>query len=72
MLSADTATLLRRMGYAVNEQTPWGAAELITHDPGGSSAAAPSAVTSGNDSTRGGQMRPGFVYGAKDNRRPAG
>lgn len=60
------------MSYAVTEQTPWGAAELIVHDPGGSSAAASSAVTSGNDSTRGGQMQPGFVYGVKDNRRPAG
>jgi gamma-glutamyltranspeptidase/glutathione hydrolase len=68
-LSPDTAALLRGMGYSITEQTPWGAAELIARNPG---AAGSQAASSGNDSTHGGQMRPGFVYGANDDRRPAG
>ena len=34
--SPDTAALLRRMGYTLREQAPWGAAELIEAGPAGS------------------------------------
>jgi gamma-glutamyltranspeptidase / glutathione hydrolase len=34
--SPDTAALLRRMGYALREEAPWGAAELIEAGPPGS------------------------------------
>ncbi|MDQ0396456.1 gamma-glutamyltransferase [Labrys monachus] len=68
-LSPDTVRILEGMGYDIVEQTPWGAAELVALPAmtGGSDAA-----TSASDSTFGGRMRPGFVYGATDDRRPAG
>ncbi|MGK9231152.1 gamma-glutamyltransferase [Inquilinus limosus] len=70
-LSPDTVKLLEQMGHKVTVQSPWGAAELIALQP--SAAAAGSGVaSSGNDRAFGGKMRPGFVYGANDNRRPAG
>jgi gamma-glutamyltranspeptidase/glutathione hydrolase len=68
-LSPDTVKLLQGMGYTIAEQTPWGAAEVIARDVIGGGAAT---ASSGNDSTFGGNMRPGFVYGANDDRRPAG
>ena len=68
-LSPDTAKLLVGMGYAITEQTPWGAAELVVRSPG---RAADGPASSGNDSRFGGVMRPNHVYGANDNRRPAG
>jgi gamma-glutamyltranspeptidase / glutathione hydrolase len=53
----------------ITEQAPWGAAELIALPE-----AAPRAMQmpSGNDSAVSGQMLPGCVYGAHDDRRPAG
>jgi gamma-glutamyltranspeptidase / glutathione hydrolase len=69
-LSPDTAKLLQAMGYKIVEQTPWGAAEVIARDIGGAGGGA--TASSGNDSMFGGNMRPGFVYGANDDRRPAG
>ncbi|SEE07725.1 gamma-glutamyltranspeptidase / glutathione hydrolase [Rhizobiales bacterium GAS191] len=69
-LSPDTLELLRQRGYTLTEQTPWGAAELI--ETGSIAAAANSAMSSGNDSARSGKVLPGFLYGANDDRRPAG
>jgi gamma-glutamyltranspeptidase/glutathione hydrolase len=69
-LSPDTAKLLQAMGYTITEQTPWGAAEVVAVPVAGAKAGDP--ASSGNDSTFGGQMRPGYVYGSTDDRRPAG
>ncbi len=69
-LSPDTAALLRAMGYAVEERTPWGAAEMVLVGPRRQEGAA--VVSSGNDSELGGAMRPGWFYGANDDRRPGG
>ncbi|MEE7489018.1 gamma-glutamyltransferase [Methylobacterium oryzae] len=69
-LSADTQGLLRGMGHTIVEQKPWGAQELIAVR-----TAAPvisEAASSGNDASRTERMRPGLLYGANDNRRPAG
>ncbi|HEY8287792.1 MAG TPA: gamma-glutamyltransferase [Acetobacteraceae bacterium] len=69
-LSPDTKALLERMGYQIEEQTPWGAAALIAVGP-----ARPlfGGLTSpGNDAALSGGMRPGVIYGANDSRRPAG
>lgn len=69
-LSADTLNILSKMGYHTVEQTPWGAAELIMVGlPGAAGVGTPS---SGNDSAVSGNVRPGFLYGANDVRRPAG
>jgi gamma-glutamyltranspeptidase/glutathione hydrolase len=69
-LSPDTSRLLEAMGYAIREQSGWGASEVIVLPTDATEAAAP--ATSGNDSTFGGRTRPGFVYGADDARRPNG
>ena len=67
-LSPDTLALLRARGHTVTEQVPWGAAEVIAVGvaPTAGSGQAPS------DSALSGRMRPGFLYGANDDRRPAG
>ncbi len=68
-LSPDTARILAAMGYKIVEQAPWGAAEaiLIGLEP------APSAEqTSGNDAMAASRPVPGRLYGAHDDRRPAG
>ena len=67
-LSPDTQALLRGMGYTITEQVPWGAAELVA-------VGTPMPETLGqaaNDSALSGKMRPGLLYGANDDRRPAG
>jgi gamma-glutamyltranspeptidase / glutathione hydrolase len=68
-LSPDTVRVLQARDYRITEQAPWGAAELIALPE-----AAPHAMQmpSANDSAVSGQMLPGFVYGAHDDRRPAG
>lgn len=69
-LSADTLAVLKGMGHTVTVQVPWGAQELIAirgASPGGKVA-----ESSGNDASRTEGMRPGLIYGANDNRRPAG
>ncbi|MGE0420471.1 MAG: gamma-glutamyltransferase, partial [Acetobacteraceae bacterium] len=69
-LSADTQRLLEGMGYRIEVQSPWGAAALAatpTADPGRGAVA-----SSGTDSAVIAGMRPGFLYGANDSRRPAG
>ncbi|WCS26787.1 gamma-glutamyltransferase [Methylobacterium sp. NMS14P] len=69
-LSADTQGLLRGMGHTIVEQKPWGAQELIAVRA--AAPVLPGAVSSGNDASRTERMRPGLLYGANDNRRPAG
>jgi gamma-glutamyltranspeptidase/glutathione hydrolase len=69
-LSPDTMKILRSMGYKLTEQTPWGAAELI--EIGGIRESTSGPGSSGNDAALSGRVRAGFIYGANDNRRPAG
>jgi gamma-glutamyltranspeptidase/glutathione hydrolase len=69
-LSADTLKILKDMGYKMTEQTPWGAAEVILFGVPG--AAGVASASSGNDGAVSGKVRPGFIYGANDGRRPAG
>ena len=69
-LSADTLKILKDMGYKMSEQTPWGAAELILIGIPG--AAGVASASSGNDGAVSGKVRPGFIYGANDGRRPSG
>ena len=66
-LSPDTAALLRERGHTITEQALWGAAALVAMD----AAPAPGAAASTSDSALG-RMRPGLLYGANDDRRPAG
>ncbi|MDR0217915.1 MAG: gamma-glutamyltransferase [Enterobacteriaceae bacterium] len=70
-LSQDTLNLLKKMGYKMVEQTPWGATELIMIGLPGA-AGVSSADSSGNDSAVSGKVRQGYIYGANDVRRPAG
>jgi gamma-glutamyltranspeptidase/glutathione hydrolase len=67
--SPDTARLLQSWGHKITQQTPWGAAELAVVGREAGDRGLPS---SGNDSARGGAMRPGLLYGADDSRHPAG
>lgn len=69
-LSADTREALKARGYALIEQSPWGAAGLIV--VGGVAEAARGAASSGNDAAVSGVLRAGWLYGAADPRRPAG
>ncbi|MCX8958747.1 gamma-glutamyltransferase [Erwinia psidii] len=69
-LSFDTLKLLRQRGYKMTEQTPWGATELIMVAPELNKGK--NAADSGNDSAVSGKLRPGYLYGANDIRRPAG
>ena len=68
-LSPDTAAALRGMGYAIDTQAPWGAAELIAL---GNAFAAAGPPSSGNDAAVGARLRPGRLFGASDPRRPEG
>jgi gamma-glutamyltranspeptidase/glutathione hydrolase len=67
--SPDTLKLLEGMGYKMSPQGEWGAAELIELGPGQGGSTVGSA---GNDAARSGTVRPGWTYGASDDRRPAG
>jgi gamma-glutamyltranspeptidase / glutathione hydrolase len=69
-LSPDTVRILNTMGHKVVEQSPWGAAEAIFIAP--TQAAASAKPSSGNDAAASGKPVPGRLYGANDNRRPAG
>jgi len=69
-LSPDTQKILREMGHELVEQMPWGAAELILVGLPGAEGA--KVASSGNDSALSGKVRPGYLYGASDPRRPAG
>ncbi len=68
-LSADTQAILRHQGYAITEQAPWGAAEVIAIGP---ERPAPNQGPAVADAARSGRMLPGWRYGANDSRRPAG
>ncbi|HEX2581274.1 MAG TPA: gamma-glutamyltransferase [Dongiaceae bacterium] len=68
-LGFDTARLLSQMGYQIVLQTPWGAAEAIARPAAGPGS---TPASSGNDAQQGGSAARGFVYGANDDRRPAG
>jgi gamma-glutamyltranspeptidase/glutathione hydrolase len=70
-LSPDTLGILRGMGYKMVEQTPWGAAELVLVGLP-DEASADRTGSSGNDASVSGAVRPGYLYGANDERRPAG
>jgi gamma-glutamyltranspeptidase / glutathione hydrolase len=69
-LSPDTAKILTGMGHKIVEQAPWGAAEAILiglpEDP---NAAKPEGSA---DAMAASKSVPGRLYGAHDNRRPAG
>jgi gamma-glutamyltranspeptidase / glutathione hydrolase len=69
-LSPDTAKVLTDMGYKIVEQAPWGAAEAILIGPQVSTIAAPAATS--NDAMAASKPVPGLLYGAHDDRRPAG
>jgi gamma-glutamyltranspeptidase/glutathione hydrolase len=69
-LSPDTLKILDGMGYKMTEQTPWGAAEAILVGLPGMHEH--TAASSGNDASVSGAVREGYLYGANDERRPAG
>jgi len=69
-LSPDTAKLLTGMGHKIVEQAPWGAAEAILIGPAEETTA--TQATSGNGAMAGSKPVPGRLYGAHDDRRPAG
>ena len=68
-LSPDTAKILGYMGYTIKTQSPWGAAEAILIGPAADPAAP---ASSGNDAMAASKPIPGKLYGAHDDRRPAG
>jgi gamma-glutamyltranspeptidase/glutathione hydrolase len=68
-LSPDTRQMLVRMGYRIEEQTPWGAAETIAVALSQNNA---SAAPSTNDSVAVHRSVAGAFYGVNDSRRPAG
>ena len=69
-LSPDTVKLLEGMGHALTEQRPWGAAETVVI--GGMADTELKMAPSGHDAALSGAMLRGKLYGANDNRRPAG
>jgi gamma-glutamyltranspeptidase/glutathione hydrolase len=68
--SPDTQKLLETMGYKIVVQAPWSAAEVAA--TAGAAPAGAGSAAGIADSLFGGQMRPGYFYGANDDRRPAG
>ena len=68
-LSPDTAKILGDMGYTIKTQSPWGAAEAILIGPAADPAAP---ASSGNDAMAASKPIPRKLYGAHDDRRPAG
>ncbi len=68
-LSPDTAKILEGMGHKIVVQAPWGAVEALLISPGAEPAQAES---SGNDAMASARPVPGMLYGAHDDRRPAG
>jgi len=67
--SADTAKILRDMGYVLADQPNSGAVGLIERAP---DVGASGAGTYVSDQSLSGKVRPGWLYGASDARRPAG
>lgn len=69
-LSADTQAVLKAQGYSMQEQTPWsGVAAIMKGLP---EISEQTVESSGNDGVLSGKVRPGYVYGSNDARRPAG
>ena len=69
-LAPDVVRALAARGHRVVVQRPWGAVEAVM---AGSMRAPDSALPSfGDDTLRTWQPAPGSLYGANDNRRPAG
>ena len=72
-LSPDTRKMLTDMGYKIVDQPPWGAAAMIVAGP-----AAPKVASSPvldrpvPDGMAARRMKQGRIYGANDDRRPAG
>jgi gamma-glutamyltranspeptidase/glutathione hydrolase len=58
------------MGHRIVVERPWGALEAI-HSPRGEGGMRPLAAFA-DDTTRGNYLAPGRLYGANDERRPAG
>jgi gamma-glutamyltranspeptidase/glutathione hydrolase len=70
-LSPDTRMMLTDMGYKITEQAAWGAATAIVVPP--AAANPPLEAPKGPPNpAAGAKMKPGMLYGANDNRRPAG
>ena len=67
--SADTAKVLRDMGYDIAAQPTSGAVGLIERAPDAGSSGPGTFVS---DQSLSGKMQPGWLYGACDSRRPAG
>ena len=70
-LSPDTRKMLTDMGYKITEQSAWGAAAGILVMPA-AAPPAPDAPKPPPNPMASGRMKPGLLYGANDNRRPAG
>jgi gamma-glutamyltranspeptidase/glutathione hydrolase len=73
-LSPDTRKKLTDMGYKIVDQAPWGAVGMIVAMPAAPSKPA-SSPAPGNlvpDVMAARRMKPGWIYGANDDRRPAG
>ncbi len=69
-LSPDTKRLLQAKGHRLMEITPWGAAEAILVAP--PVPLGRQAPIVGMDPAITSTLRPGWLYGAHDDRRPAG
>jgi gamma-glutamyltranspeptidase/glutathione hydrolase len=69
-VSPDTAKLLTGMGYKLEVDRGWGAAESIEVGPGAGSA--DQKATAGIDSALAAPLEAGRLYGAHDDRREAG
>jgi gamma-glutamyltranspeptidase/glutathione hydrolase len=69
-LSPDTAKLLKDLGHKIVQQASWGAAEAILIGPAEDTT--DTQATLGNDAMAGSKPVPGRLYGAHDDRRPAG
>jgi gamma-glutamyltranspeptidase/glutathione hydrolase len=69
-LSADTADRLAVMGYQIKVQNPWSAVEAI--EVGQPAEASTATGAAPNDSAIATPLRPGYLYGANDSRRPGG
>jgi gamma-glutamyltranspeptidase/glutathione hydrolase len=70
-LSPDTRKMLTDMGYKIMEQAAWGAANAIIVMPDAAPHSAEQPPAPPNPTARA-RMKPGMLYGANDNRRPAG
>jgi gamma-glutamyltranspeptidase/glutathione hydrolase len=70
-LSPDTRKMLSEMGYKITEQAVWGAAEAIMMLPQAASPP-PEPAKGPPDPAASARMKPGLIYGANDDRRPAG